>query len=91
MQHRAGWKWPLNAGRDCLLFAAETTRLPPDSSLPAQFPVTDVADADCAPMPSNARSRSVLAATRARDELVILWTGDPSDLLPSADVVASTG
>lgn len=52
------------------------------SALPAPFALKNVADADKADIFQREKSLLYVAATRARDELVILWAGDPSKLLP---------
>lgn len=54
------------------------------SALPAQFALKNVPDADKADILQREKSLLYVAATRARDELVLLWAGDPSDLLPVA-------
>lgn len=53
------------------------------SALPAPFTLKGLAEADRAEVLQREKSLLYVAATRARDELVILWTGDPSELLPS--------
>jgi superfamily I DNA/RNA helicase len=53
------------------------------SALPAPFALKNVPDADKADIIQRERSLLYVAATRARDELVILWAGEPSDLLPT--------
>ena len=52
------------------------------ASLPAPFALKDLPDADREDAVRRERSLLYVAATRARDELVVLWTGEPSDLLP---------
>ena len=54
------------------------------SALPAPFALRNVADADKADILQREKSLLYVAATRARDELVFLWAGEPSDLLPAA-------
>lgn len=54
------------------------------SALPAPFALKNVIEADKADILQREKSLLYVAATRARDELVILWAGDPSELLPSA-------
>lgn len=54
------------------------------SALPAPFALKNVADADKADILQREKSLLYVAATRARDELVLLWAGDPSELLPTA-------
>lgn len=58
------------------------------SALPAPFALKDVPDADKAETIQREKSLLYVAATRARDELVILWAGDPSVLLPVAGLGA---
>lgn len=53
------------------------------SALPAPFALKNVAAADKADILQREKSLLYVAATRARDELVLLWAGDPSELLPS--------
>jgi len=55
------------------------------SALPAQFALKKVAAADRADILQREKSLLYVAATRARDELVLLWAGDPSELLPMAE------
>ena len=43
----------------------------------------DLADAEKAEVLQREKSLLYVAATRARDELVLLWAGDPSELLPA--------
>lgn len=59
-----------------LIFGADA------SALPAPFALKGLAEADRADMLQREKSLLYVAATRARDEVVILWTGDPSELLP---------
>lgn len=54
-----------------------------DSALPAPFALKNVPDAERADILQRERSLLYVATTRARDELVILWAGDPSELLPN--------
>lgn len=56
------------------------------SALPAPFALKNVADAEKADILQREKSLLYVAATRARDELVILWAGDPSELLPATGV-----
>jgi superfamily I DNA/RNA helicase len=53
------------------------------SALPAPFALKNVPEADKADILQRERSLLYVAATRARDELVILWAGDPSEILPT--------
>jgi superfamily I DNA/RNA helicase len=53
------------------------------SALPAQFALKNVAVADRADILQREKSLLYVAATRARDDLVLLWAGDPSELLPA--------
>lgn len=53
------------------------------SALPAQFALKNLADAEKAEVLQREKSLLYVAATRARDELVLLWAGDPSELLPA--------
>ena len=53
------------------------------SSLPASFALKDVVDTDREDVLQKEKSLLYVAVTRARDELVVIWSGDPSDLLPS--------
>ncbi|MDX8145021.1 3'-5' exonuclease [Lentzea sp. BCCO 10_0061] len=54
------------------------------AALPAPFALKNVTDADRQDILQREKSLLYVAATRARDELVILWAGDPSKLLPSS-------
>lgn len=53
------------------------------SALPAPFALKNLADAEKADVLQREKSLLYVAATRARDELVLLWAGDPSELLPA--------
>ncbi|MFT4187839.1 MAG: 3'-5' exonuclease [Aeromicrobium sp.] len=53
------------------------------SALPAPFALRNVSASDKADILQREKSLLYVAATRARDELVILWAGDPSELLPA--------
>ncbi|WP_022909111.1 3'-5' exonuclease [Aestuariimicrobium kwangyangense] len=53
------------------------------SALPAPFTLKDVPEADKADILQRETSLLYVAATRARDELVITWAGDPSTILPT--------
>lgn len=53
------------------------------SALPAPFALKDIPDADRADTVQREKSLLYVAATRARDELVLLWAGEPSELLPT--------
>src|SRR5699024_10971891 len=55
------------------------------SALPAPFALKNVADADKADILQREKSLLYVAATRARDELVLLWVGVPSEPLPTTD------
>lgn len=50
--------------------------------LPAEYLIQGVTDEDRAEFLQRERSLLYVSATRARDELVILWSGAPSELLP---------
>lgn len=63
-----------------LIFGADT------SALPAQFALKNVGEAEKVDILQREKSLLYVATTRARDELVILWAGDPSDLLPTVGV-----
>lgn len=52
-----------------------------DGSFPSPFLMKDVLDEDRADRMKQARSLLYVAASRARDELVVTWKGAPSDLL----------
>jgi len=58
------------------------------SALPAPFALKNVAAADRADILQREKSLLYVAATRARDELVLAWAGDPSELLPTTDGTA---
>lgn len=62
-----------------LIFGADA------SALPAAFAVKSLPPAEYEDVIQRERSLLYVAATRARDELVILWTGEPSTLLPHAE------
>lgn len=51
-------------------------------SVPAAYALRDVLDAEREDAVRRERSLLYVAATRARDELVIVWSGAPSSLLP---------
>jgi hypothetical protein len=53
-----------------------------DRELPASYLAKDLAEPDREDFLKRERSLLYVSATRARDELVILWDGKPSDLLP---------
>lgn len=53
------------------------------SALPAPFAFKNVAAAEKADVVQREKSLLYVAATRARDELVILWAGEASELLPA--------
>lgn len=53
------------------------------SALPAPFALKNVAAAEKADVLQREKSLLYVAATRARDELVLVWAGDPSELLPA--------
>ena len=54
-----------------------------DRELPAAYLAKDLAEPDREDFLKRERSLLYVSATRARDELVILWDGRPSDLLPT--------
>lgn len=54
-----------------------------DRELPAAYLAKDMDAADRADFERRERSLLYVSATRARDELVILWDGQPSTLLPA--------
>ncbi|GAB2628439.1 3'-5' exonuclease [Nocardioides ginkgobilobae] len=58
-----------------LIFGADS------GMLPASYLLKDVAEEDREDVLQRERSLFYVAATRARDELVVLWEGDPSDFL----------
>lgn len=51
--------------------------------LPASFLVKNLDEADKADFLQRERSLLYVSATRARDELVVMWAGEPSEMLPS--------
>jgi hypothetical protein len=53
-----------------------------DRDLPASYLAKDLAEPDREDFLKRERSLLYVSATRARDELVILWDGEPSGLLP---------
>lgn len=53
------------------------------AALRAPFAVKDLPAAEVADALQREKSLLYVAATRARDQLVILWAGKPSQLLPS--------
>lgn len=53
------------------------------STLPALFALKNIADGEKEDILQREKSLLYVATTRARDELVLLWTGNPSELLPS--------
>ena len=53
------------------------------SALPAPFALKNIGVAEKADVLQREKSLLYVAATRARDELVLLWAGDPSELLPT--------
>ncbi len=53
-----------------------------DRELPASYLAKGLADPDREDFLKRERSLLYVSATRARDELVVLWDGEPSDLLP---------
>lgn len=53
------------------------------SSLPAPFLLAGLTDVDREDALRREKSLLYVAASRARDELVVIWTGAPSELLPS--------
>lgn len=55
------------------------------SALPAPFALKGATDAEKADILQRERSLLYVAATRARDELVLLWAGQPSLLLPTLE------
>lgn len=50
--------------------------------LPASYLVKDLDDADKSDFLQRERSLLYVSATRARDELVVMWAGEPSEMLP---------
>lgn len=53
-----------------------------DDELPASYLLKGLTEADRAELLQRERSLLYVSATRARDELVILWAGEPSEMLP---------
>lgn len=53
------------------------------SALPAPFALKNLNDADREDAMQREKSLLYVASTRARDELVIVWAGKPSELLPA--------
>lgn len=53
--------------------------------LPAPYLLEGLNDADRADVLQRERSLLYVSATRARDELVVLWTGEPSPMLPAVE------
>lgn len=51
-------------------------------NLPRQYQIESLPEGDRADALQRERSLLYVAATRARDELVVIYAGDPSDLLP---------
>lgn len=51
--------------------------------LPASFLVKGLEETDRADFLQRERSLLYVSATRARDELVVMWAGEPSEMLPS--------
>jgi superfamily I DNA/RNA helicase len=51
-------------------------------NLPRQYQIESLPVGDRADALQRERSLLYVAATRARDELVVIYAGDPSDLLP---------
>jgi superfamily I DNA/RNA helicase len=60
-----------------LIFGAEK------GLVPASWLLKDLGEADRADALQRERSLFYVAATRARDELVVLWSGEPTALLPA--------
>lgn len=54
------------------------------SSIPASYLLRGLNDADREDLLRKERSLLYVAATRARDELVVMWSGEASPMLPSA-------
>lgn len=50
--------------------------------LPAAYLLKDLPEEERADLLQRERSLFYVAATRARDELVVMWEGKPSDFLP---------
>jgi hypothetical protein len=59
-----------------LIFGADA------SSLPAPYTLDGLTDVDREDALRREKSLLYVAASRARDELVVVWTGEPSSLLP---------
>jgi superfamily I DNA/RNA helicase len=55
-----------------------------DNNVPRRYQIDALPEGDRADALQRERSLLYVAATRARDELVVIYTGDPSDLLPKA-------
>lgn len=55
------------------------------ASVPAAYALKDVPEAEREDALRRERSLLYVAATRARDELVIVWAGEPSELLPTTE------
>jgi len=53
-------------------------------SLPAGYAIDRLPDGDREDALLRERSLLYVAASRARDELVVAWRGEPSELLPAA-------
>ncbi|MTB89050.1 UvrD-helicase domain-containing protein [Aeromicrobium senzhongii] len=53
-----------------------------DDELPARYLLKGLSDTDRGELLQRERSLLYVSATRARDELVVLWAGEPSDMLP---------
>lgn len=51
-------------------------------SIPAEYAIDRLSDGDRKDAMLRERSLLYVAATRARDELVVMWRGEPSELLP---------
>ncbi|MCF6376424.1 AAA family ATPase [Nocardioides KLBMP 9356] len=56
-------------------------------SVPAAYALKDVPEAEREDAVRRERSLLYVAATRARDELAIVWTGEPSELLPTREEI----
>lgn len=54
-----------------------------EGTVPATYLLKNLTDADLADALQRERSLLYVSATRARDELVIMWSGEPSEMLPS--------
>lgn len=59
-----------------------------DSNLPRHYIVDALPEGDREDALQRERSLLYVAATRARDELVVMWVGQPSELLPASPVPA---